>query len=151
MIPATAAAATANPAIAQASLGLQGISAIVSVMGAYGSVAAQKRQLQSQAEMARINAQLAEQSAQSALLAGQRQEQRSLLTTAGLKSTQRAAFAANGIDLGEGSAARVLTSTDVMGEIDRNTIAANAVRDAWGYRTQGVNLSLIHISEPTRH
>jgi hypothetical protein len=26
-----------------------------------------------------------------------------------------------------------------MGEIDKNTIAANAVRAAWGYRTQATN------------
>jgi hypothetical protein len=33
----------------------------------------------------------------------------------------------------------VLTSTDVMGQIDKNTIAANAVRSAWGYRTQATS------------
>jgi hypothetical protein len=48
-------------------------------------------------------------------------------------------LAANGVDLGEGSAANILTTTDVMGEIDANTIAGNAVRSAWGYRTQAVN------------
>ena len=30
-------------------------------------------------------------------------------------------------------------STDIMKEIDRNTVEANAVRSAWGYRTQAVN------------
>lgn len=64
-----------------------------------------------------------------------------MLRTANLKSTQQAEFASHGIDLGEGSAARVLTSTDVMGTIDKNTIAANAVRAAWGYRTGAVNAS----------
>ena len=48
-------------------------------------------------------------------------------------------LAANGVDMGYGSAADVLTTTDVLGEIDANTIAANAVYQAWGYRTQGVN------------
>ena len=43
------------------------------------------------------------------------------------------------MDLGEGSAARVLATTDIMGQIDANTIAANATRTAWGYRTQGTN------------
>ena len=48
-------------------------------------------------------------------------------------------MAANGIDLGSETAVNILTSTDVMGEIDANTVAANAARSAWGYRTEGVN------------
>jgi hypothetical protein len=34
---------------------------------------------------------------------------------------------------------RVLTSTDLVGEVDANTIAANAIRAAWGYRTEAAN------------
>lgn len=33
----------------------------------------------------------------------------------------------------------MLTSTDVLGAIDANTANANAVRAAWGYRTQATN------------
>ena len=56
-----------------------------------------------------------------------------------LKSSQRAAMAANGIDLGTGSAAELQASTDTMKDIDANQLLANAVRNAWGYRMQGVN------------
>jgi len=122
-----------------ASLGLQGIGGIISMMGAYVGAQGQKSNLRAQADIADINAATAERSAQATLLAGQREEQRSMLATANLKSSQQAGFAANGIDLGEGSAARTLTSTDVMGKIDANTIAANAVRSAWGFRTQATN------------
>ena len=130
---------TSSFSAGQAGLALQGIGAIVGVMSAYGSVQAAKRSLRFQAQMAEINGKMAEQGAQSILMAGQRNEQRSSIATANLKSTQTANFAANGIDLGEGSAARTLTSTDVLGEIDKNTIHANAVREAWGYRANAVN------------
>lgn len=112
---------------------------IVSALGAFMAIQAQQSQLRSAAEIADINAGTAERSAQAALRSGQRAEQRSMLATAQLKSRQRVGLAANGVDLGQGSAANVLTSTDVMGEIDHNTIAANAVADAWGYRAQATN------------
>jgi hypothetical protein len=113
--------------------------ALSSAIGAYSSIKGQKSQLRMQAILDAINAKSANASADSALAAGQHEEQASMLRTAQLKSTQQAQFASSGIDLGEGSAARVLTSTDVMGAIDKNTIAANAVRAAWGYRTLAVN------------
>lgn len=122
-----------------ATLELQAGGAMVSALGAFMAVQAQKSQLRAAADIADINARSSERSAQAALFAGQRESQRARLSTAALKSSQRASFAANGVDIGEGSAARVLTSTDAMGEIDANTIEANAVRSAWGYRTQGTN------------
>jgi hypothetical protein len=50
-------------------------------------------------------------------------------------------MAANGIDLGEGSAAEVLTSTDMIKEHDMQTIQANAVRAAWGHRMDATSLT----------
>lgn len=118
---------------------MQGIGAILGMIGSAASAWGQKQSLKTQADLADINAQTAERAAAAALAAGQREEQRSSISTANLKSTQQAGFAAHGVDLGEGSAARVLTDTDVMGAIDKNTIAANAVRSAWGYRTAATN------------
>lgn len=118
---------------------MQGAGAASSALGAYYGAKSQKQSLELQANLADINARMSESSAQQTLLTGQRDEQKSRIATANLKGTQRASMAANGIDLGEGSATQILTSTDVMGEIDANTIQANAVRSAWGYRTQGVN------------
>lgn len=113
--------------------------AISSIAGSFYSAQAQRDNLRFQADMASINARIAEQSAQSALDAGNRQVGALTLKAGQLKSGQRAAMAANGVDLGQGSAAEVLASTDLMKEIDVNTLTANAVRSAWGYRTQGVN------------
>jgi hypothetical protein len=127
--------------MAQFGMGMQVAGAVSSAIGAYASVKSTKANLRMQAILNGINAQSAERTADSTLAAGQHEEQASMLRTAQLKSTQQAQFAASGIDLGEGSAARVLTSTDVMGAIDKNTIAANAVRSAWGYRTGAVSAS----------
>ena len=112
-----------------AMMATQGASAASSAVGAYYSAQGQQNALRQQADLAEIQAQRTLQS-------GERDVQRSRLQTASLKGTQRAGMAANGIDVGVGSAAQVLTSTDVMGEIDANTIEANAVRSAWGYRTE---------------
>lgn len=108
-------------------------------MGSYYSATSQKSSLNLQASLADINARTAESTAQSALLAGERQEQNVRLKTAQLKSKQSVALAANGVDLGAGSAVRTLTDTDTMGDIDANTVKANAVRAAWGYRSQATN------------
>jgi len=102
----------------------------------------QKLELDLKATISGINARLAETAAQTTLLTGQRQEQGQRLKTAQLKSTQRNQMAARGIDLRSDTALNILTTTDVMGEIDAQTIEANAVRAAWGYRTEGVNYQI---------
>jgi hypothetical protein len=102
----------------------------------------QKLELDLKATVSDINARLAETAAQTTLLTGQRQEQGQRLKTAQLKSTQRNRMAARGIDLRSDTALNILTTTDVMGEIDAQTIEANAVRAAWGYRTEGVNYQI---------
>lgn len=118
------------------SLGLQGMGAVTSAVGAYSSAKAQKSALRGQAVIDDINARQSETAYQVAMLSGQREVQKVQAGAAQLKGRQRAALAANGVDLGTGSAAEVLTSTDVMSEIDENTLAANAVRAAWGYKIQ---------------
>ena len=90
-------------------------------------------------DTARANMQIAELGAQSALQQGQQQVASQTLKAGQLKATQRAAMAANGIDLGEGNAVDVLASTEIMKDIDKEQITSNAIRNAWGYRTQGVS------------
>lgn len=124
---------------AATSLALMAAGAASNVVGSYQSARGQQSALRYQADIADQNVRIAELGAQSELMRGQREEQATRLKTAQLKSSQRARLAANGIDLGEGNAADILTSTDYMGEVDANTVAANAVRSAWGYRTQGMN------------
>lgn len=120
-------------------IALQGLGALSSANAASNAAESQKDQLSTQAAISDINARISETSAQQTLLSGQREEQKSRIATANLKGTQRVNLAANGVDLGEGSAVQILTGTDVMGEIDANTIQQNAIRSAWGYRTQASN------------
>lgn len=122
-------------------VGMSGLGALGGANAAKNSAQMSQIQLNFQSQMAKINEQLNESNAQTTLLAGQRQEQQVRLRTGQLKSTQRASMAANGIDLGSDTALRILTSTDLMGEIDAQTVASNAVRSAWGYRTQGANFA----------
>lgn len=112
---------------------------VTSAIGSYYSAATQKATMQGQAAVADVNARIAELGAQSALYQGQQQVGALTLKAGQLKSSQRTAMAANGIDLGSGNAVEIQASTDIMKEIDANTLTANAVRSAWGYRTQAVN------------
>lgn len=113
--------------------------AVSSVMGAYYSAQMQKADLKFQEEMAGINAQIAEVQAKSVVARGQRMEQKSRLDTAQLKSSQRARLAANGVDLGSVSSLAILTSTDLLGEIDANTIAGNTLIEAANARAGVAN------------
>lgn len=108
-------------------------------MGSYYGAKSQKSALAFQASMADTNARIAELGAQSALAAGHQQIAAQTMRAGQVKGAQRAAMAANGIDLGVGSAGEVQASTEILKEIDKNTLQANAIRSAWGYRTEAVN------------
>lgn len=110
-----------------------------SAIGAWSQAQGQRTQLGLEAAMADINAQQKEQQARDALMAGERQSQASMLQTAQTKSSQRVALAGNGVALDSDSAANLLSSTDYLGQVDRNTIEANAVKQAWGIRMDAVN------------
>lgn len=123
-------------------LAAQGAGSLMSAMGARSSAKAQKSAMQAEAMLEETNAKVQEMNAQAELAAGQREEQKILLAKSQLKGSQKVAFAANGIALDTDPTStvnNVLTSSDVLGEIDANTVAANAIRSAWGYRIESVN------------
>lgn len=129
-----------NPAqMAQVSMMGSVAGGITSAFGAFSGAQAQKSGLKAQAGIADTNARIAEMSAQSTLDAGQKESGRYTLQVGNLKSKQRAAMAANGVDLGVGNAAETLASTEIIKEIDKNQIEANSIRSAWGLRTQATN------------
>ena len=120
-------------------MGMQGAGMAASAVGAYAKASAQSAALSGQAATADINARLAETQAQQATAAGQRRLQSLQLSTAALKGKQRASLAANGVDIGVGSALNVLDSTDVMGAEDEAAVKLEALQKAWGYRIQGTS------------
>jgi hypothetical protein len=118
---------------------LQGLGTLSSAVGTYTSASSKQASLNGAASISDINAGLAERQAQQTILAGQRSVQSSRLRTAQLKGRQRASLAANGVDIGVGSALNILGTTDIMGELDAQTIEQNAIQSAWGYRMQATN------------
>ncbi|WP_089374927.1 hypothetical protein [Methylobacillus rhizosphaerae] len=124
------------------SLGLQAGGAAASGIGSFFSAKTQQSNLDTQAILAETNARLAERTAQSAINQGQKQVGALTLKAGQLKGAQRARIAANGVDLGVGSAAELQASTDIMKDIDKNTIETNAIQSAWGYRSQAINYEL---------
>jgi len=125
--------------MAIASVAASAAGGAMNTVGSYYSALGEKSSLRFQATMAELNADAAESNARNSLRKGERQEQITRLDTAQLKSSQRVALAGNGVDLTSDTAAAVLTTTDVLGEIDANQTKANALREAWGHRTEAVS------------
>jgi hypothetical protein len=120
-------------------VGLQVFGAVQQAGAARNSAALQKATLQSQARLSEINAGMSELGAQSALQQGNAETARLTIGAGQLKGRQRAAMAANGVDLGVGSAAEVQASSEILKNIDVDTIRANAQRSAWGQRVEALN------------
>lgn len=119
---------------------LQTIGAGSEAIGAFFGARSQRDQMRFQARMDAINAGLADLQARDAMLQGQKQQQAIRQRGGQVKSSQRVAMAANGIDLGSDLATNLLTSTDFITETDANTAAANAIKSAWGYKTEATNM-----------
>lgn len=126
-------------AIGSAAMGLQTAGLVSSTIGAYAKSKSEKYGYEYQSQIARGNAQIAEWQAADAARRGEREEGAFRMKNAAFRSSQQAALAARGIDIGEGSALNVLTSTDYMGEIDALTIRDNAAKDVWGLKQQASN------------
>ena len=109
------------------------------VAGSFYSARSQKTQSRLQADLAEHNARMAEMGARQALFSGQRQAAARSLQAGQLLSAQKAAQAASGVDLSVGSAAELRAGTEIFKEADVNQIEANALMQAWGYRTQAAD------------
>lgn len=118
---------------------LELLSLFLGVKGAYDQSQATKDAYNQQAEVGRQNKVLAEMQAQDALERGVLAGQGHRRQVGQLKGSQIASMAARGLDLGGGSAADVLASTDIMAEYDEKMIQANAQKEAAGYRMMGKN------------
>jgi transposase InsO family protein len=111
----------------------------MSAYGAYNSSQQTKNAYNAQGQVAENNAKIAEWQAQDAVRRGDVAASRQGIRTNQVKGAQRAALAANGVDLGVGTALNIVSDTDYFGQVDRATILDTAAREAWGYRTQGAN------------
>lgn len=113
-------------AIVGSSLAAAGISA-------YSAV----QQGRAAARTAENNAKMAEYAAQDAITRGEEDAIAAQRRAAALRSTQRTALAANGLDLSYGTAADLQDQVDFFGQADAATARTNASREAWRLRAGG--------------
>ena len=141
--------APAAPAASSAMTGAQALSifgavagvlgAVNSAYGAYASARSTKSALKYQAAISALNAEQAEKTAQSVLRAGEQAQSQVALRAGKVKAAQKVSQAARGVQIGVGSAAEEIATTDLMKEADMLTINANATRQAWAARMQATN------------
>lgn len=122
-------------------MGAQAFGVGMSSVGAVFGALMQKDMLRSQARMADINAGVSENNARNITSAGVVEESRIKLAGSQAKASQRAQIAASGVDIaGSNTALARLTGTDLITEVDANTVRANATRAAWGQRFEAGNM-----------
>jgi hypothetical protein len=73
------------------------------------------------------------------LRAGEQAQSQVAMRAGKVKAAQKVSQAARGVQIGVGSAAEEIATTDLMKEADMLTINANATRQAWAARMQATN------------
>lgn len=108
----------------------------MSAMAVGGAVTAynQHQEGEYQKDVANYNAKVGEQQASETEKLGNIQEQQQRTKVRQIMGAQRAAMGSSGAVVDAGSFGDVLDQTSYMGEVDAQTIRANAAKQAWGYR-----------------
>lgn len=100
------------------------------------SAYSQRQQSKYQSSLANYNADVQEKSANAAVNAGNEQAAQARARARQLQGTQAATLAANGVDMGGGTALDIFGDTAQQGELDALTIVNNAQRQAYGLNAQ---------------
>lgn len=111
-------------------------------IGAAGSMAQAQAQADAanyNAQVAEMNARLAEKRSKDAFDRGQKEEQAKREEVSQLIGRQRAAMAANGVDIAYGSPLDTLVDAKTMGELDALTVRTNTAREAYNHDVDAVN------------
>ena len=126
--------------MAVTAISIQGAGAFMGAIGARSAAQGNKIGMQYRADIADINAKMDEQQINSVLLTSERQQSRVMLKGGQVKSSQRVAAAANGVDLQDSETVdRQLASTEFMKQTDALTINQNAVQQAEALRMKKTN------------
>jgi len=118
---------------------LMGIQAVSSLFGAKGQADASSAYGENQADIYDTNARLKDLLAEDAIIRGDRQAVKAKQSAKRLIGSQRAALAAQGIDIESGSALDIQEETASLGAEDALNIRNNAWRESWGYKVQANN------------
>ena len=114
--------------------GVAGAGASVQAAGAQEVGAAEQAQANYQAQVAKVNAQIAGENATYAMAAGQEEAGIAGLQGAGQVGEIKAAQGASNIDVNTGSAEKVQVSARAQNELSSEDILNNASLSAYGYR-----------------
>jgi hypothetical protein len=120
-------------------LALQGTGTALSTVGSFNQASTQAGVLNYESQVAGNNAIYAGYQASIAKEVGEQQVQTSEMKTTQLEGAQTATLAANGVQLGSGSAQDILASTKYMGARDALTIQDNTNRRVWALGTEAAN------------
>jgi hypothetical protein len=126
-----------NPAVIPA---LKVAATVIGIGATLYSASAAQKAGKFNRQVAEVNAQNAEAKAVDATRRGQALADERRMKTRLMIGQQRAAIAANGVDLSFGTPVEILGDTAMFGAIDEDRIMANAAREAWGYRTEAANM-----------
>jgi len=132
-VPVAAPARSTTDMLANIGLGLQGAGAVTGAFGAYTQSKSNQRALEQQAVIAEYQAKNAMQrGAQTMFKRGVEKGQ--------LQGSQRAALAARGLSLDEGSALNLLLDSEYMSNVDDATVKANTDNEVWSHRSNAGQL-----------
>jgi len=106
---------------------------------AHNQVVAQNRALEYNALQQERNSEIAQIEAQDAIRRGEDEENRIRRQVSRTQGQQRAAFAAAGVVVDEGTPLDVLQETAAEGEQDALTVRHNAAMEAWGHDVTAQN------------
>ena len=115
-----------------------GLMAVGTGAGMYASYQAGK----ANQKINNYNAAVADMQATDALARGETTASEAGTKTRELIGAQKAAYAAQGIDVTTGSAAEVQDQTQQIAQRDIQTIRLNALREAWGYKSQAKGMRM---------
>lgn len=118
---------------------LMAASAVMTLGAAAYSGYQQNKAGKANQQIAENNARLARDDAAAAQAQGDRESEQALWRQRAMIGQQRAAAAANGLDIGFGTPAEIMGETAMFGEIEQQAIRANAARQAWGFNSQATN------------
>lgn len=108
----------------------------IGVFVAYHEARRQRNIMRMQAELIDLQTKSLDNAADDAMRAGMQQAASIGFQAGQAKASQRASMGASGLQVGVGSSARVLASTDIAKEMAVNQTMANAVTQSFGYRKQ---------------
>lgn len=118
---------------------MTGANALNSATTAYSQSQAIKTQGNYQKNQLQFNAQIADLQAQDAIRRGDKEVKNKKIQTKQMIGTQRAALAAQGIEVNDDSALLIQEDTAGLGAEDAASIKSAAWREAWGYKVQNVD------------